>query len=155
MKKFINFINKITNPDNNVAQYIMGICVIICLIACTSALFVPIVSNYALAVYTIAIISLLYIIYAFIYVIRFYINSYNYKQELHSEVVSLLQDIFGEFHKHPLYSTVDIEFTRKNKKVINEVLRDFIGEHKDYNTDYYNKLIYSCKCAITRLDDLR
>jgi hypothetical protein len=133
----------------------MGICGIICLIACTSALFVPIVSNCALAVYTVAITSLLYIIYAFICVIRFYINSYNYKQELHNEEVELLQYIFGEFHKHPLYSTVDIKFTRKNKKVINEVLRDFIEEHKDYNTDYYNKLIYSCKCAITCLDDLR
>jgi hypothetical protein len=80
--------------------------------------------------------------------------SYKTREKYHQEEVKLLQDVFGEISKHPLYGKINIEFNRTNKKIIKEVLRDFIGEHNQYDTKYYNNLVFDCETAILNLDDL-
>ena len=151
MKKLIN----LTNPENVIAQNIMWIGTVIMLILCASALFVPFVSNNSTLVCSIAIVSILFIVYASVYVIRTYINDHKTKIQYHQEEVELLQNVFGEIHKQPFYENVDVTFDKKNKKIIKSVLLDFIGEYEKYDTEYYNNLVHDCQLAICLIDDLR
>ena len=152
MKKLINYL---TNPNNTIAQYIMAIGTIACIILCASALFIPFICNNTTLVYIIGIISFLFIIYAFTYVVRTWIDNHKTKIQYHQEEVELLQNIFGEIHQHYFYSQINVDFNKRNKKVIKSVLLDFIGDHEKYDTDYYNNLINDCQRAICLIDDLR
>ena len=155
INKIISILNIITDSDNTIAQYIAGLGTIFSLILCSAALFVPYIRNNATSVYFVGIVCSLFIVYALTYIIRTYINNYKTKIQYHNEEVELLQNIFGEIHKHPLYENVNIQFTKKNKNTIKFILLDFIGEHEHYNTEYYEKLIWDCQHAVCLIDDLR
>ena len=152
MKKIFN---AMTNPDYEICAYIMGVGCIVCFIACLSALMIPMVSNNVNAVLAIAVLAIIQIIYSFIFIFRTIKNEIKYRQQLHEDEVELLQYVFGEIRKHSLYENTHISFTKKNKKMIKEVLRDFIGEHSQYKTKYYELILLDCEVAIDNLDHLK
>jgi hypothetical protein len=151
-KTLIKAVRSAANPENTVSQYIMAIGAILCALSCLSVLLIAAIP--AAVVYIVITVSMLFIAYAVFYIANSVIQSKQRKIEYHQEEVELLKNIFVEIKKHSLYENVKVEFNKDNKKIIRNILLDFIGEHKSYNTDYYNNLIYSCQHAICMLDDL-
>lgn len=151
-KSLIGAVRSAANPENTVSQYIMAIGAILCALSCLAVLLIAAIP--VIVVYIVGAVSMLFIAYAVFYITNSVIQSRQRKIEYHQEEVQLLQNIFVEIKKHSLYENVNIQFNKDNKKIIRSILLDFIGEHQNYNTDYYNNLIYSCKHAICMLDDL-
>ena len=150
MKNIINFINTITNPENN-KIHIVALCLsVIAALACAYVLFVP----NAIAEVEIAISVIIIIMYDVIYVIKHIKTEIETYKAQHNKEVVRLENVFGEMHKHPLFECPNVVFIKKNTKEIEEILTQFINEHSVYGTEYYDKLIHDCKIARAHLDDL-
>jgi hypothetical protein len=151
MKKVFNVI---VNPDNEICAYIMGVGCIACLLACLAAQF-TVIKNSAVAIYAIVVFTMIQIVYSYMFIGKLISNELKQRKQLHEDEVELLQYVFGEIRKHSLYENTHISFTKKNKKIIKEVLRDFIGEYSQYKTQYYELILLDCEVAIDNLDHLK
>ena len=118
MKKIINFIKTITNLENtnsHLAMLIGG--AVTCALMCAAVLWIPAVSNNTTAI-IVAVISILFIIYAATYIIRTFIR--NDEDDIHTI----------EY----LYETTTIEKVEKKVKLLNASDRHNIISI-DFDTD--------------------
>ena len=181
MKNIIkSFVNNLINGlrslvNNEAASYMMGIGAIVNLII---ALYFHISSTaHLIAVITFCIECIIYLGYAFIWIIGSIVDDIltnkEFAEERYQQEMMLLQDIAASLPTKYSYALNNIELTKDNVKIIKNILLHFINQYKD-NYDLAEKtllcvqglseediistlgvLIFDCESAIDNLKYLK
>jgi hypothetical protein len=149
MKKIINLIVK---PQNNtIAQYIMGIGCIISIIMAVSALFVPFVRD-SKYVPNIAILLVIYLVYAIYYIVCTTINDIKTTQSINRQAeIDLISTIFS------WEKINNIPIDKAYKTQIRGALKDIIGMYSNRSSDTLenelenDSMIADCEIALSNL----